>query len=132
MILDTHALLWMDRNDPSLGMEARQRIEGEWRAGQVAVSAISFWEVAMLAERGCIVLPLPVERWRADWLQAGLVEIPLDGRIALLACQLENLHRDPADRFIVATAIDRRTGLMTADDGILNWVGELIRMDARQ
>ncbi|WP_202985503.1 hypothetical protein [Thiospirillum jenense] len=76
MILDTHTLLWMDRNDPALGSNARRQIEICWRAGSVAVSAISFWEVAMLVERGRIVLPVPAERWRADWLQAGLVEIP--------------------------------------------------------
>lgn len=132
VILDTHTLLWMDRDDPLLGPESRRWIKVDWRAGEVAVSAISFWEVAMLAERGRIALPVPVGQWRADWLRAGLVEIPLDGRIALLACQLENLHRDPADRFIVATAIDRRAALITADGAILDWSGELKRWDARQ
>lgn len=131
MILDTHTLLWMDRDDPSLGAEARRQINIGWRAGEVAVSAISFWEVAMLAERGRVVLPAPVGRWRDDWMRAGLIEIPLDGRIALLASQLENLHRDPTDRFIVATAIDRRTSLVTADGGILGWTGVLARLDAR-
>ncbi len=130
MILDTHALLWIDRNDPTLGREARQRIEVEWRAGQVAVSAITFWEVAMLAERGRIALPMPVALWREDWIKAGLVEIPVDGRIALLSTQLENLHRDPADRFIMATAIDRNTALMTADRLILDWAGALARIPA--
>ena len=132
MILDTHSLLWMDRDDPSLGPEARRQINIGWRAGEVAVSAISFWEVAMLAERGRVVLPVPVARWRDDWLRAGLIEIPLDGRIALLASQLESFHRDPADRFIVATAIDRRTSLVTADGGILDWTGKLARIDARR
>jgi PIN domain nuclease of toxin-antitoxin system len=130
VILDTHALLWIDRNDPTLGREARQRIEVEWRAGQVAVSAITFWEVAMLAERGRIALPMPVALWREDWIKAGLVEIPVDGRIALLSTQLENLHRDPADRFIMATAIDRNTALMTADRLILDWAGALARIPA--
>lgn len=130
VILDTHALLWMDRNDPALGSHARRQIEVAWRAGTVSVSAISFWEVAMLAERGRIVLPVSAERWRADWLQAGLVEIPLDGRIALLSCQLGSLHRDPADRFIVATALDRRVPLLTADQKILAWEGKLDRLDA--
>ncbi|THF62143.1 type II toxin-antitoxin system VapC family toxin [Pseudothauera rhizosphaerae] len=130
MILDTHTLLWMDRNDPSLGAEARRRIEADWRAGEVAVSAISFWEVAMLAQRGRIALPVPVERWRSDWLQAGLTEIPVDGRIALLATQLEGFHRDPADRFIAATAICRNAPLMTADRLILDWPGELQRWAA--
>jgi PIN domain nuclease of toxin-antitoxin system len=74
VILDTHALLWMDREDPSLGVVARRAIEVAWRAGQVAVSAITFWEVAMLAERDRIVLPVPVERWRADWLRQSAPE----------------------------------------------------------
>jgi PIN domain nuclease of toxin-antitoxin system len=132
VILDTHTLLWMDRDDPALGPQARRQIEAGWRAGTVAVSAISFWEVAMLAERGRVVLPVPVDRWRADWRQAGLIEIPLDGRIALLSCQLENLHRDPADRFIVATAIDRKLPLITADQKILDWTGQVDRLDARE
>ncbi len=105
MILDTHTLLWMDGDDPSLGVLARREIEVAWRAGRVAVSAITFWEVAMLAERGRIVLPVPVDRWRADWLQAGLVEIPVDGHIALVSCHLPAVHRDSAARFIVATAV---------------------------
>lgn len=84
----------------------------------------------MLAERGCIVLPMPVTLWREDLIAAGLVEIPVDGRIALLATQLENLHRDPADRFIVATAIDRNMALMTADRQILAWPGNLSRVPA--
>lgn len=131
MILDTHTLLWLDCDDPALGPQARRQIETAWRAGTVAVSAISFWEAAMLAERTRIVLPVPVERWRADWLQAGLLEIPLDGRIALLSCQLGNFHRDPADRFIATTALDRNVPLMTADQKILEWEGKLDRLDAR-
>ncbi len=130
MILDTHVLLWMDRNDPALGPMARGRIEHAWRAGQVAVSAISFWEAAMLAERGRITLPVPIHRWRADWLQAGLTEIPLNGHIALQSCLLENLHRDPADRFIVTTAMDRRLPLVTADQKILDWSGEVEKLNA--
>ncbi len=125
VILDTHTLLWMDRNDAALGQVAREQIELAWRAGMVAVSAISFWEAAMLAQRGRIVLPVVAERWRADWLQAGLIEIPVDGRIALLSCDLDNFHRDPADRFIVATALAANLPLMTADQQILDWDGKL-------
>jgi PIN domain nuclease of toxin-antitoxin system len=131
IVLDTHALLWMDRNDPALGPAARRLIEDAWRAGQVAVSAISYWETAMFAQRGRIVLPLPPNEWRSELLQAGLREIALDGRIGILASQLENIHRDPADRFIMATSLQHQATLITADENVLAWQSELLRQDAR-
>ena len=129
-MLDTHALLWMDRNDPMLGPQARALIENTWRSDVVAVSAISFWETALLADRGRIVLPVSAEAWRLDLLQAGLREIALDGRVSLLATRLEGLHRDPADRFIVATSLQLGATLVTADRQILGWNGALPRQDA--
>ena len=97
----------------------------------VAVSAISFWEVAMLAQRGRIVLPVAAETWRADLLQAGVQEISINGRIAMLATTFHDLHRDPADRFIVATAMLYSALLVTADSKILEWQSDLPRQDAR-
>ena len=131
IVLDTHTLLWMDRNDEALGVLSRRRIEDAWRTEGIALSAISFWEVAMLAQRGRVILPVAIEVWRADLLQAGVQEIPIDGRIALLATSLQNLHRDPADRFIVATAMLHRALLLTADSKILEWPADLSRQDAR-
>ena len=58
---------------------ARLQIEAAWRAGSLEVSTIGFWEATMLAEQDRISLPLSPEMWRANWLRAGLVEIPIDG-----------------------------------------------------
>jgi PIN domain nuclease of toxin-antitoxin system len=132
IILDTHALLWMDRNDKSMGSQSRRVIEDAWRMNTVAVSAITFWEVAMLAQRERIVLPVAVETWRADLLQAGIREIPVNGRIALLAASFHDLHRDPADRFIVAAALHHNALLVTADNKILAWQAGLTTQDARE
>lgn len=132
MILpDPHILLWMDRDDSALGPRSRQLILDGWQRGAVAVSAISFWEAAILAQRGRIALPTPVETGRAELLEAGVREIPLDGRILLKAAQLEGLHRDPADRFIVATAFHGQGTLLTADAKILAWSSTLPRHDGR-
>ncbi len=130
MILDTHTLLWMDCDDSALGALAREHIAIAWRSGHVAVSAISFWEVAMLAERGRIELPVPANQWRMDWLRAGLTEVPVDGHVAVQSCQLKDFHRDPADRFIVATALIHGGPLITADRQILEWPHDLERVDA--
>jgi PIN domain nuclease of toxin-antitoxin system len=132
LLLDTHVLVWMDADDAALGSQARQAIRQAWSVGEVAVSAISFWEVAMLAQRGRLQLPVPPNTWRADLLEAGVRAIPLDGRVAVAAAALEGLHRDPADRFIIATALASSAVLVTADSRILDWAGELSRVDARR
>ena len=132
MILDTHTLLWIDRNDSKLGVMARLQIEAAWRACLLVVSAISFWDAAMLAERERISLPTSPERWCANWLRAGLVAVSTNGRIALQSCQLTNFHRDPAYRFIVAAALDKNLPLMTAYKKILEWEGTLNRLDTSE
>jgi PIN domain nuclease of toxin-antitoxin system len=131
ILLDTHVLLWIDRDDASLGLSSRDMIEAAWSEGSVVVSAISFWEVAMLAIRGRLELPCDVNLWRSNWLEAGLRELPLDGSIALRAVSLVAFHPDPADRFLVATAQGIRATLLTADQAILSWTGPLTRHDAR-
>jgi PIN domain nuclease of toxin-antitoxin system len=131
IVLDTHVLLWLDRDDAALGQQSRDLIERAWRTDRVAVNAITFWESAMLASKGRIALPIPAEVWRSDLLQAGIQEIGLDGRLSLMAAQLRDFHKDPADRFIVATAIHYRATLVTADADILGWQGEVSRQDAR-
>ena len=131
ILLDTHTLIWMDQDSALLGTSARRLIEAAWREGLVAVSAISFWESAMLLQRQRISLPVSLETWRADMIEAGIKEIALDGKIMLRSTQLSGLHRDPADRFIVATALQHSATLITADSKILNWDDEFPRQDAR-
>ena len=121
ILLDTHVLLWLDREDPALGPSSRERIRTAWEQGSVAVCAISFWEVAMLAARGRIDLRQSPESWRGDWLRAGLVEIALDGALAVAAAELAEFHPDPADRFIMVTALARAATLAMADQAILGW-----------
>lgn len=130
IVLDTHALVWLDQDDTALGAEARLTIQHAWQAGSVAVSAISFWECQMLQDAGRLALSLPVTEWRADWLAAGLTEIPVDGDIALLSVRLDLPHKDPADRIITATAILRNATLITADRLLLQWDNPLPRQDA--
>lgn len=85
----------------------------------------------MLIGKGRLkTLESPSEQ-RARILGAGIVEIPLTGDIALLSVEL-NLHNDPADRFIAATAIAHEAILMTADKNLLRWRHKLKRQNALQ
>lgn len=131
ILLDTHALIWLDQDDPSLGVEARKRADLALQLGKLAVSAISFWETTMLIAKGRVTMTLSPNAWRRDLLGLGLVEIPVDGGIGIAAAQLD-LHSDPADRLIVATAQIIGATLLTADQPLLQWDNTLERFDARR
>lgn len=128
MILDTHALVWMDKDEASLGPETRKIILSR---NDIAVSAISFWEVATLVRKGRLELGITVSAWRSDLLLSGLLEFTMDGDIGITAGGLNEFHGDPADRIIVATAIRWKIPLITADERILGWQGKLERIHAR-
>ena len=69
--------------------------------------------------------------WRMDLLKEGLIEIPVDGDIGIRANALADFHADPAYRIIVATTMGGHR-LVTADERILAWDGNLARLDARE
>ena len=131
IVLDTHSLLWLRRGDRRLGARSRSAIQGAWQAGEVAVSAISFWEVAMLKVRKRIDMGMDVQAWRQENLSQGLIELPVDGAIGVRAAGLVDLPGDPADRLIVATALEGHC-LVTADRRILDWPGQLNRLNATE
>lgn len=132
ILLDTHTLIWLSTGSSRLGKKSKRVIDIGYQEGHVAVSAISFWEVAMLVERKRVELSMSATGWRKDLLGAGLEEVKVGGEIGILAASLENFHGDPADRLITATALEQRAQLITADGKILAWSGNLRRLDARQ
>lgn len=131
IVLDTHVLVWSASDDRKLGRKARGLLDRFWAAGQVAVPAIVFWEIGLLQARRKLALTVPVGEWRLQLLSAGAVELALDGEVAIRALDLAGLSDDPADRFIVATALTHAAMLLTADDKLLAWSHPLVRHDAR-
>ena len=59
LLLDTHVLIWLDQDNSSLGPKARKRADLALQQGRLAVSAISFWEIAMQVAKGRITMALP-------------------------------------------------------------------------
>lgn len=110
LLLDTHALVWLVMDSPRLGKLARRRA-----ARGAHVSAITFWELEMLAEAGRLRLGVSVSEARDVVLRTNVTEVPIDGVIAMTAARL-GMHGDPGDRFIVATALTHGATLMTADE----------------
>lgn len=113
MLLDTCALLWLAEGGRRLSTEARRSINA---ATVVYVSAISAFEIGIKHRFGKLRLPaLPGEWFQAVLTQHDLAEVPLDIATCTTATELPLIHRDPCDRFIIATARLREWPVVTAD-----------------
>jgi PIN domain nuclease of toxin-antitoxin system len=114
-VLDTHAALWWSFLPDKLSRKARTNLDS---ADKILIPAIVFWESALLVRRRKIELPVTVGEWLSGlesserWQVVGL-----EARIALAAEGLP-MHDDPADRFIVATALHCGAPLVTKDRAI--------------
>lgn len=132
IVLDTHTLVWLTEGSSDLGPEARKTIDEAISADvPVSVSAITFWEIAMLASKRRLQMVQPIGAYRKEVLGLGIEEIPVTGETGIEAANLQSFHPDPADRLIVASTSLRRGILVTADRRILEWPGALSRIDAR-
>ena len=85
----------------------------------------------MRVQKGQIELNVDLVAWRRSLMDQGFIELAVNGRIALRAGLLPRLHGDPADRLIVATAMEGHQ-LVTADHRILEWPGRLQTMRATE
>lgn len=111
LLLDTHVWLWWIDQNGQLSLQQQKIIE---HAENVYVSAVSCWEVALLQQRQRIELAMPLH----EWLQLALENIiclPITEVIAVQSALLDFQHRDPADRFIIATAVAHDCQLMSVD-----------------
>jgi len=131
ILIDTHVLAWVQFEPKRLGSKSRNLIERLWATNEVCVSAISFWELGKINEHKRLAVTISMRSWRIALLNSGLIELPLNGEIALRSLDFLALHADPADRFIAATALVHDASLMTADEKLLDWHHELKRHDAR-
>jgi len=132
ILLDTHVLVWHTKGLEELGAQAKALADSALVQDELAVSAITFWEVEMLIVRGRLALLQDATAWRQELLDYGLIEIPVAGDIGIMAAALPDFHRDPADRFITATALHYGAQLVTADERMLGWTGPLLRHNARR
>ncbi|WP_038058632.1 type II toxin-antitoxin system VapC family toxin [Thermus amyloliquefaciens] len=124
LLLDTHAWVWFLTGSDMLPSPLRAHLEEARREKRLFISAITPWEVAVLARKGRIVFSMDP----MDWLDAalripGIQVVPLDAWVAIKAAYLDLPHPDPADRFILATALKLAAVLITRDGRLRSYGG---------
>jgi len=134
LLLDTHVLVWLMLGDKKLGKKAHGSIQAAARQGRILVSAITPWEIGVLVNKKRIDLHREAMEWiRAALSFPGVNLAPLEPAIAIASTRLPfEMHGDPADRILAATARHLGATLVTADGALLGFAkqGHFIGMDA--
>lgn len=132
ILLDTQVIVWSAAGDDRLGRTARMTIAAE---PDRRASTMVAWEIAMNARKGRLTLDMPSNRWIAMvFTGLDLREVAVSRDIAWDAGQLpDDIHGDPGDRIMIATARTLECPLLTSDRAILRHAaaGHLKAIDAR-
>ena len=134
LILDTNVILRVSANwgvgEVSEG--SKDFVVDAQRRGEAAISAATIWEIGEQAAKGRIQVDFTslIDQMKED----GVITIPIDGNIAARAVQLRSewADKDPADRFIMATALLTNSQLVTIDAEMIAWSGPARVVDARR
>ncbi len=114
MLLDTFALLWLSQGGGRLTPRAIEVIE---LSPKLYISAISGFEVGIKHQKGKLTLPLSVNEWFEIIVEHHALSIlTLDLNICIATTDLPPIHKDPCDRFIIASAKLYDMPVVTSDE----------------
>jgi PIN domain nuclease of toxin-antitoxin system len=121
VLLDTHVIIWL-AGGMVIQAAAREEIRRALAENTAFISAISVWEIAQLVVRGRVSMQMAPGQWIDQFLTTtGCSALPLTLESAIAAALLPPIHRDPADRFLIATAVLNDLTLVTRDMKILDY-----------
>ena len=125
LLVDTCAIVWLATGDRKLSQFARDAMRD---AELLCFSSISIWEIARLVKAGDLEMPVTSARL-ADMLveRYDMKELPINNSIALRSSALPEIHKDPADRFIIATALLNEFTVVTGDHRFAEYGVETIQ-----
>ncbi|MGH7590308.1 MAG: type II toxin-antitoxin system VapC family toxin [Gemmatimonadales bacterium] len=136
LLLDTHVWIWLVEGQVHrVGPKVPALVERAATEERLVLSAISWWELGMLLERGRITLAKELTAWiSANRTTPGARMEVITPSIALDSARLPDLdHGDPADRVLAATARELDATLVTCDAELIAYgaLGHVRVMDAR-
>ncbi len=119
MLLDTHIILWSMSDPHRLPPRVIRELEDD--GNELWFSSISVWEILLLSEKKRIVLYGDrIKAVRDIFLKVPFREAPINREVAIQSRLVNLPHQDPADRFLVATALVFDLTLVTADKRIID------------
>ena len=118
LLLDTHIWLWSELEPERLSPSVADAIENP--ENELWLSPISVWELIVLWQKKRVLPGEDIETWIPRALRAlPLQEAAINYEVAREVARLQITHRDPADRFLLATAKVFELTLVTADERLM-------------
>jgi len=118
LLLDTHIWLWSVLEPERLSRRVTKEIQDS--RNELWLSPISIWELIVLWQKKRMLPGEDLEAWIPNALRAlPIQEAPVTYEVARETGRLRLPHRDPADRFLLATAKVFELTLVTADERLL-------------
>lgn len=112
-LLDTCTLVRLAGFPETLSAAARETIESAW---YLYASPVSLWEIIFKCQIGKLELSQPPRKWFAQLkAEYDIKTLTLSEEVAALAAELPLHHKDPSDRFIIATAMLHDLPIITTD-----------------
>jgi len=122
LLLDTHVWLWIHLEAWKLTSEIHQTLASTHN--ELWLSPVSIWELTILLEKKRISLSEEMDRWvEKSKKELSLREAPFTWEVAKELRYTLLAHRDPGDRFLVATARTYSLTLVTADEQLFRAPG---------
>jgi PIN domain nuclease of toxin-antitoxin system len=126
IVIDTHVWVWWQADPKRLSKKAARALKN---AKSIGIPAICLWEFSMLVQRDRIRIDRSALEWLNDALDVpGVRIVELTPSVAVQSTRLPStFHNNPADRLIVATALNEGAPLISADQKFVDIPGlELI------
>ena len=113
ILLDTHTLLWALLRPERLALAHREFLESPEH--QVFFSAVNIWAIAITRALDRPDFDVEPDVARDAAIATGFAELPISGMHAATLRRLDNHHRDPFDRMLIAQAKTEPMRLMSDD-----------------
>jgi len=125
ILLDTHILIWCLTANPAMSQKAIDIING---ADKVYVSVANIWEIVIKQSVGKLKIDITGYELLEAIKNSGFEFLDIKPQHAIKLLSLEDHHRDPFDRMLIAQSLTEPLHLLTIDDKVAQYHGNIIKL----
>ena len=115
-LLDTHAVIWFADNSPKIPSRIKEVTKQP--ANEFFISSVSLWEIAIKMNLGKLDIKSSLDELLEAVNTSAFEILQIEDKYLKRLSTLPNIHKDPFDRLLIASAIAEDLTIITADENI--------------